>query len=132
MEKIRSFNLNKILSYLKSALIGIVATLIMFIIFAVVLKFVDLPSGVVVYINDIIKALSVFLMMFFMKKFNDGKLIIKGAICGLIYGVLTYIIFSIINGEFVFDMSIVFDLLFAVVVGIISAIILNLLSRKNA
>ena len=132
MEKIRSFNLNKILSYLKSALIGIATTLIFFVIFAVVLKFVDVPSGVVGYVNDIIKVLSIFLMMFFMKRFNDGKFIIKGAICGLIYGILTYVIFSIINGDFMFDMSLVFDLLFAVVVGVISAVILNLMSHKNA
>ena len=128
--KLKSLNLSGFLTILKCCLIGIVATLVGIVLFAVVLKFADLNSTVVTCVNDIIKAVSLFLTVFFLKRKTDGKLLIKAIITGLIYGILTFVIFSILNGGFAFNMSILFDLLFAVIVAAIASIILNIV-KKN-
>lgn len=130
MQKLKSINFSGFLSILKCCLIGIVVTLIGIVFFAIVLKFADLNSTVITTVNNIIKALAIFFMIFFLKKSGNGKLIVKALVAGLIYAVLSFLIFSIMNGGFVFNLSILYDLLFALIVSIIAAVILNLTSKK--
>ena len=130
MQKLKSINWSGFLSILKSCLIGIVVTLIGIVFFAIVLKFADLNSTVITAVNNIIKALAIFFMVFFLKKSGNGKLIVKALVAGLIYAVLSFLIFSIMNGGFVFNLSILYDLLFALIVSVIAAVILNLTSKK--
>ena len=130
MQKLKSINWSGFLSILKSCLIGIVVTLIGIVFFAIVLKFADLNSTVITAVNNIIKALTIFFMVFFLKKSGNGKLIVKALVAGLIYAVLSFLIFSIMNGGFMFNLSILYDLLFALIVSVIAAVILNLTSKK--
>ena len=132
MQKLKSLNFSGFLNLLKSALVGIVATLIGIVFFAIILKFVDMNSIVVNTINDIIKAISIFFMVFVLKKAKSEKLILKAVLASLIYTVLSFIVFSIMNGGFRFNLSIVYDLLFGIVVSAIVAVILNLTSKKTA
>ena len=127
--KIKSLNLSGFLTILKCCLLCIVATLIGIVLFAVVLKFVDLNSTVVAVVNDVIKAISIFLCVFLLRRKIDSGLVLKSAFSGLIYGLLTYIIFSILNGGFSFGMSVVIDLLFALIVAVIASIMLNLVRK---
>ena len=124
-------NFSSILSIIKCVMIGIVVTLLGVVVFAIVLKFADIPSNVVGYVNDVIKVLSIFVMVLCLKKSNEGNLLIKAIFGGLIYAVLSFIIFSILNGGMVFNLSVVYDLLFALVASVIVAIIVNLLNRKS-
>ncbi len=112
-------------------MIGIVATLLGIVIFAIVLKFVDIPSNIVGYVNDAIKVISLFVMVLCLKKKNEGNLLLKSIFGGIIYAVLSFIIFSILNGGMVFNMAVVYDLIFAVVASVIVAVIVNLLHRKS-
>lgn len=130
MQKLKSINWSGFLSILKCCLIGIVVTLIGIVFFAIVLKFADLNSTVITAVNNIIKALAIFFMVFFLKKSGNRKLIVKALVAGLIYAVLSFLIFSIMNGGFVFNLSILYDLLFALIVSVIAAVILNLTSKK--
>lgn len=130
MQKLKSINWSGFLSILKCCLIGIVVTLIGIVFFAIVLKFADLNSTVITAVNNIIKALAIFFMVFFLKKSGNGKLIVKALVAGLIYAVLSFLIFSIMNGGFVFNLSILYDLLFALIMSVIAAVILNLTSKK--
>ena len=129
MQKLKSLNFG-ITGIIKSVLIGIVSTLVGIVIFAIVLKFANIPSNAVNYVNDVIKALSIFIMVLILKRKNTGGLLIKSVVAGLLYAVLSFIIFSILNGGMVFDMSVLFDLLFAVAVSVIVSIILNLFGKR--
>ncbi|MBR6778795.1 MAG: YrzE family protein [Clostridia bacterium] len=131
MQKLKSINLSGILSIIKCVLLGIVTTLVGIVLFAVVLKFADLSSGVITWINNIIKALSIFIMMSAIKKVNGENLIIKSIVAGALYAVFTFIVFSIMNGSFNFGLGFLYDLLFAVIVSMIVSIILNLLTKKT-
>ncbi len=128
--KLKSIKFNNILTILKCCLIGIVATLIGVVVFAVVLKFADLNSTMITVVNDIIKVIALFLTIFFLKRKVESGLLVKSIISGLVYGILTFVIFSILNGGFAFNVTIIYDLLFAVIVSAIAAVILNLV-KKN-
>ncbi len=128
--KLKSINLSGFLTILKCCLLGIVATLIGVVVFAVVLKFTDLNDTVVSIVNDVIKGISIFLCIFLLNRKIEKGLLVKSAFAGLLYGILTYIIFSILNGGFSFDMSLIVDLIFAVVVAVIASVIISLVKRR--
>ena len=132
MQKIKSLNWSGFLSIIKCCMIGILTTLIGLIIFAVILKFVDLSTNIIGYVNDAIKAVSIFVMLFCIKKTNGDKLILKSIFAGLLYAVLSLIVFAILNKGFSFNLTILYDVLFALIVSVIVAIIINLLHKKNA
>ena len=132
MQKIKSLNWSGFLSIIKCCMIGILTTLIGLIIFAVILKFVDLSTNIIGYVNDAIKAVSIFVMLFCIKKTNGDKLILKSIFAGLLYAVLSLIVSAILNKGFSFNLTILYDILFALIVSVIVAIIINLLHKKNA
>lgn len=130
MQKLKSLNFSGLVSIIKCCLIGIIFTLAGIVAFAVVLKFVDVPTMAMGYINDVIKGISIFIIVLFLKKGNKEKLLLKSALSGVIYAVLSLIIFSILNGSFVFDLTVLCDVLFALIVAVVCSIIINLLTRK--
>lgn len=130
MQKVKSVNSGVGSNILKCCLLAIIITLLGIVILAFVLKFVDLSSVVINYINIAIKGLAIFIMMLCIKKRNPDRLLIKSIIAGVIYAVLCFVIFSILNGSFVFDLAFVYDLLFSVSVSLFATIIINTLKRK--
>lgn len=132
MEEIKTKKGGTILSILKSCLMGLVVTLIGTVIFAIVLKFADIPSKAISYVNNVIKALSLFVVVLILKNASADKLFMRSLFAGLIYGILSFIVFAILNGGFEFNASILFDLIFAVAVAVIVAIIFKLTSKKTA
>ncbi len=131
MQKIKSVKVGGVLLILKCCLLGIVATLLGTVLFAVLLKFVDISTWLIAYINDAIKILAIFFMVLCLKKSNAEKLLLKAVFAGALYAVLCFIIFSILNGGFAFNLSFIYDILFAVISSAIVSVILNLLSRKT-
>ena len=130
MQKVKSVNAGGVVNILKCCLLGIVITLLGIVILAFVLKFVDLSSVTINYINDIIKGLSIFIVMICIRKRNPDKLLIKSIFAGALYAVLCFIVFSILNGSFILDMAFVYDLLFSVAVAVLVTIIINVLKHK--
>ena len=126
------FNFSGFLSIIKCVLIGIISTLIGIVIFSVVLKFADLSSMIISYVNDIIKAFSIFIIVMCIKRKDGNKLLVKAIFAGAIYAVLSFAVFSILNGGFVFNMTFVYDLLFALIVSAIVSVIINILNHKNS
>ena len=124
-------NFSNLLSIIKCVLIGIIATLIGIVIFSVVLKFADLSNTIISYINDVIKVFAIFIMVKCIKRNNGDRLLFKALLAGILYAILTFAIFSVLNGKFVFNMTFVYDLLFAVIVSAIVTIIVNILNNKK-
>lgn len=130
MQKISSIKFNGFWGLVKCALIGVVATLIGTFVFALVLKFTNLSSSFINTINNFIKAISLFIALTCATKLN-GKMIFKAIFIGVIYSLLTFALFSILSGELNFNLSNIYDLVFAVITSVALAVIINLLSRKT-
>lgn len=131
MQKIKSLNFSGVLSIIKSCLLGIITTLIGVVLLAVVLKFADLSTNLISWINNIIKVISIFVIMVTLKRSNGEKLLLKGIFAGVFYAIISFVVFSVLNKNFSFNLSFVYDLLFAVIVALIASIVLNLLGKKN-
>lgn len=131
MQKLKSLNFDSFINILKSCLLGIVATLLGIVILAFVLKFVDLSSTLISHINNIIKGLSLLLVMLSIKKHNPNKLMLKAVVAGGLYAIITFVVFSILNGQFNLGLSFLYDLLFSIIVAVAITVILNLLKKKT-
>ena len=129
-EKLKKINLTAIINILKASLIGVVISIILVLLFAFVLKFVDLNSGAISLVDQIIKVISVFIAVVMLNKANDEGLLLKGILTGAVYSIITFIVFSILNGGFNLGIGVLTDIAFSALVGGASAILLNLIKKK--
>ena len=129
-EKLKKINLATIVNILKSSLIGVVGSILLVLLFAFVLKFVDLNSSTISLIDQIIKILSVAIAIIVLNRLNGDGLLIKGLLTGAVYSILTFVIFSILNGGVNWGPAIFTDIIFSAVVGGICSILLNIIRKK--
>lgn len=130
MQKIKTIKLGGMWGLIKCALIGLIISLAGTIILAFVLKFADFSTMIISYLNDFIKVVSVFFMIICVKKQNKGRLFIRALLAGLLYSLLSFLVFSIMNGKFIVDLSLLYNGLFVIIVSAISAVIISILNRK--
>lgn len=129
-EKLKKINLSSITAILKSSLIGVIVSILMVLLFAFILKFVDLSSTMISLVDQIIKIISIIVAVIVLNKQSGEGLLIKGCFAGAMYCVITFIVFSILNGGFNLGLGIFSDILFSTLVGGSSAILINIIKRK--
>ena len=130
MEKLKSFKFNSFVSIIKAVLLAIIITLVGVVLLAVVLKFVDLSSSVINYVNNAVKILAIFIMVLYIKKREDN-LLVKSILGGFLYALLIFVIFSILNGFLALNMGFIYDLLFAVIAAALASIISNIIRTRT-
>ncbi len=131
MEKKISLKNSNLLIYTKAIFLGIIVSLIGLLAFALVMKFVILSDNFISAVNQGIKAVSLFVAIKYISKFYTDKLIVRSLVIGLLYAVFAYLIFSILNGSFAFNMGTLTDILFAVITAFICGIIIKLLFNRK-
>lgn len=107
----------------KGALLSLSISLIAICIFAFILRFCDISDNAIKPINQIIKILSILLGTFFAMKGSKEMGLITGFSIGIVYTILSFVIFSILNGGFVFNSSLINDLIFGGIAGGICGIV---------
>jgi len=120
-------NKDLILNITKGAFFALSCSLLCVLAFAFVLKFTTLSESYISPINQGIKIFSILIGCYVMSKKIKHKTWLWGAIIGVIYTCLAFIIFSILDGEFSFDISLLYDILFASLIGILSGLICKLI-----
>lgn len=110
-----------VLSTVKGVATAVIVTLIGVLLFALVVKFAVLNSGVIKAVNQFIKILSVFLGCAFSVRGKMG--LIRGALIGVISTIITYLLFSLFAGTVSFGISFVIDLIFGLIIGAVSGVI---------
>ena len=93
-EKLKKINLASITNILKASLIGVICSILLVLLFAFVLKFVELNSNIISIVDQIIKIISIAIAVIVLNKNCEG-LVIKSLIMGGVYSILTFIVFSI-------------------------------------
>lgn len=122
MSRISSEKKNFWTGIVKSSIYSLSFTLILILLFALLIKFVNIPDNFILPINQVIKVLSIFLGCFIgLKKTNKG--FIKGMLVGLVFTIFAFLIFSLIGGTFNFNLMVLVDILFGLLIGGISGII---------
>ena len=108
---------NLLLSIIKGAVVSVATTLVAILIFALLIKFFNISDNLIFPINQVIKAISLFIGIMILTKGNKEKGLLKGFLLGLIYFILSFIVFSILQGSFSLQISNVYDLLLTSLMG---------------
>ncbi|MGN1208563.1 MAG: TIGR04086 family membrane protein [Christensenellales bacterium] len=129
-KKIRLGGSNAVLTILKGAMNALIVSLLSILLFAFVIKLTSLNDGWIKPINQIIKILSILIGCIFAFKKDGERTLLKGAFIGVVYTILAFVLFSILNGKFEFSLSLIYDVLFGALLGVICAIICNIFRKK--
>lgn len=116
---------------IKGTLIALCVSLVLILIFAFLLKFTNIPDSAVKPINQVIKGASVFIGVFVgMKKIKELGLV-SGLLIGICYTILAFLVFSLLGGSFVLDLTLLTDIVFGAIIGAICGIICVNLKKTN-
>lgn len=115
---------------LKGTFFALCISLFSILLFAIIIKFTGITDGVIKPINQVIKVISIFVGTLIAYKKNKNLGITKGLIVGILYTTLAFLIFSILDGNFTFSTTLLNDILFGSIIGILSGIICKLIVRQ--
>lgn len=121
---------NLILSVLSGTIVAISITLILILIFALLIRFLNISDNWIFPVNQVIKVISMFVgAVVFLKKHRE-KGFLKGILLGVTYYLLSYIVFSILQGGFTLSISNVYDLILTTLMGgLVGIIVVNILKK---
>ncbi len=106
---------------LKSVVLAVLITLASVLVFSLVVKNASLGTNAIKSVNQFIKVVSVFVGCFFM---INGRLgFVKGAVSGLVYSVVVYLVFALISGSSPFTTQLLIDCVFTCIVGSLSGVV---------
>ncbi len=108
---------------LKGTLISMVFTVAVTLLFALVIKETGMKDNTIAIINQVVKIGGIILASFFAVKGLEEKQWLVGGISGILFIVLSYLIFSLIEGVFG-NVAVLFsNLLMGLLIGLVFAII---------
>ena len=114
---------NLFLCVAKGVAVGLCVALVGILIFAFVLRFTSISDSIILPVNQVIKGLSIFFGVFIGLKKHKEMGLISGLLIGLFFTIMAFLVFSILDGAFVFDRTFVNDIIFGSVIGSICGII---------
>jgi len=123
-----------ILDIVKTVVIAVLISMVSVLVFALIVKSADVGEDVIGYVNLGIKILSVVIGCLIGFRKGSGYGWLKGLISGLLYVFTSFLVFSLISGEFSLSDVSWLDLVTGAVVGLLSGVLtVNLKkSAKNA
>lgn len=130
MSRVDVYNDNKlgVLKILLSSLIAVIASLVLILIFALLIKWFEWGDNIIAPVNIAIKILSIAIGVLVATK-NGGRALAKGSIIGGAYVLLSYVVFSALLGNFSLSIGNLWDLVFGVITGGIVGIICNVIHK---
>lgn len=112
----------------KSVCIAAIVTLAAVLVFALLVKLFSIGSGAITAVNQVIKAVAIFVGCMVCVKPERGLL--KGLVSGVAVIILTYFLFAILAGEITFGWTNVLDLVFGALVGAVSGFVAGFVKNK--
>lgn len=108
---------------LKGTMVALSVALILILFFAFLLRFTNISENLIAPVNQVIKGIAIFIGVFFgLKKVKENG-IFNGLFIGLFFTILAFLVFSLLDGAFVFDRTLINDIIFGTVIGAICGII---------
>lgn len=121
---------NFIGALIKGSLFSLSISIIAICIFAFLLRFFDINTDLIKPINQVIKIFSILMGTFLGLKNVKEMGLITGFIIGVVYTILAFLAFSLLNGCISFDKTLINDLLFGGIAGAIAGIIAVNIKKK--
>lgn len=102
---------------LKGSLVSVSVSLVLILIFALLIKFLNIPDGAIQPVNQAIKIISILFGVIAALKNFPQKGLLTGALIGLIYIILAFMFFSLLSGQLIINASLFIDVAFALLIG---------------
>lgn len=112
----------------KSVCIAAIVTLAAVLVFALLVKLFSIGEGAITAVNQVIKAVAIFVGCMVCVK--PGRGLLKGLVSGVAVIILTYFLFAILAGEIAFGWTNVLDLVFGALVGAVSGFVAGFVKNK--
>lgn len=110
-------------SLIKGSLFALSISLIGICVFAFILRFIDISTDVIQPINQVIKFSSIILGVFIGLKNTKEMGLITGFLVGVLYTILAFLVFSLLNGCIALEPSFVNDIIFGGIAGAIAGVV---------
>ena len=113
----------------KALIIAVILSLVSVLLAALVIKLFNLGNGAIPLINQVIKGVSILLgcLIAIKSKHNSW---LKGIVIGILYIALSFVIFSLLDGEFSFGLGILNDVALGSITGMVSGILAGLKKQR--
>lgn len=108
---------------LKGAMVALFVSLIGILIFAFAMKYFPVADTLIKPINQVIKGVSVLIGCFVALKKAKQLGLISGIMIGLLYTIIAFLVFSLLDGNFEFSRIVVNDLFFGGIIGAVCGMI---------
>lgn len=115
---------------IKGALVALSISIIGICVFAFALRFIDISESTIKPINQVIKFGSIIIGVFLGLKNMKDMGLVTGFVVGVIYTVLAFLVFSLLNGSLVFETSLINDTIFGGIAGGIAGIVSVNMKKK--
>ena len=122
---------SNMLNLLKGTLAAVSTTLILILLFALLIRFFDISDSWIFPVNQVIKVISLFVGIISTIKLDSKNGFLKGLLLAISYFLLSYIVFSILQGRLAFALTNLYDFLITALMGGIIGIIVVNIKRKN-
>lgn len=105
----------------KGVIFSLIISVLTVIVFAIIVKFANLSSKTVEIVNIALKIISILVgTLLAVESGRQG--LFKGGIIGLLFVLVSYLVFSLINGSFSVNPLTAFDVIFCLVAGLLSGV----------
>ncbi|MBO5215150.1 MAG: TIGR04086 family membrane protein [Clostridia bacterium] len=122
MSKTQSIGINRyFFEQLRALVISLIITFVLVLLSALIIKIFSIPTEYICIINQIIKGVAVFLSALFSFRL-PSKGFIRGIIHGIVYILVTFVLFSVLGGSFSFGISLLNDITLGAITGLLSGI----------
>lgn len=116
----------------KGVIFSLIISVLTVIVFAIIVKFANLSSKTVEIVNIALKIISI-LTGTLLAVGSGRQGLFKGGIIGLLFVLVSYLVFSLINGSFSVNPLTAFDVIFCLVAGLLSGVFaVNLRKGKES
>ncbi len=121
---------NSFFEVIVATFVALIISIVLVIIAAFAIKLFNVADSAIVIINQVIKSLSILLaILFSFKSPSNGW--IRGFIVAILYVLMSFVVFSLLSGEFIFDITLLNDVALCGVSGLLSGIIAVNARKKN-
>ena len=128
--KTKSLNKNNWISVLGGVITAISITLILILLFAVFIRFLNIPDSWIFPVNQVIKVISLFFGAWVVIKNTKQKGLIYGLLLGFTYYIINFALFSILKGSFSISINNFYDLILTTLSsGIIGIILVHIFKK---
>ncbi len=113
----------------KAVAVATILTIALILLFALAMKLGITKEGAIPFVNQSIKILGILLAAFFATR-SEGRKVFRAVLAGVLFIIMGILLFSLLDGRFVFTASLIWDLLMGALIGLLAGMLFTRIQKK--